>query len=299
MRANSLNKRPTKQSRGEVDDITFSDKDAHHIRHPHCNALVIKAMIANNNVHRMLVDNGSSMDILYYQAFERMELKVSDLKPSPNPIYGFTGDSVIPMWVISLPMTLGEYPRQSYVMTGFLVIDQPSAFNTVLGRPSLRELSAITSIYHLLMKFPTSYGVGEVRGDQQEARQCYHQAVKAASKLRQFHVVDQRPPSDRSIDDTIDLRSLDEESSTGPIEDLVDRPMDDKKPSEVLKIGKKLPEGIRGAISEFLRQNLDVFAWAHLDMEGINQNIMSHSLNIDLSRKPVRQKKWAMDIERY
>ena len=148
-----------------MDDITFSKKDAHHVRHPHCDALVIKAMIANNNVHRMLVDNGSSVDILYYQAFERMRLKVSNLKPSLNPIYSFIGDSVIPLRVISIPMTLGEYPRQSYVMVDFLVISQPSAFNTVLGRPSLRELKAITSIHHLLMKFPMPHRVGEVKGD--------------------------------------------------------------------------------------------------------------------------------------
>ena len=88
-------------------------------------------------------------------------------------------------------MTLGQYPRQSCVMADFLVIDQPSAFNVVLGRPSLRELKAITSIYHLLMKFSTTHGVGEVKRDQQDMRLCYHQAVKAASKLRQIHVVDQ------------------------------------------------------------------------------------------------------------
>ena len=50
-------------------------------------------------------------------------------------------------------------------MADFLVINQPSAFNVVLGRPSLRELRAITSIYHLLMKFPMPRGVGEVKGD--------------------------------------------------------------------------------------------------------------------------------------
>ena len=94
-----------------MDDITFSERDTHHVRHPHCDTLAIKAMIANNNVHRMLVDNESSVDILYYQAFERMGLKVNDLKPSPNPIYGFMGDSVISLGIISLPMTLGEYPR--------------------------------------------------------------------------------------------------------------------------------------------------------------------------------------------
>ena len=89
-----------------MEDITFSEKDARHVRHPHCDALVIKAMIANNNVQRILVDNGNSVDILYFQAFKRMGLKVNDLKPSPNPVFDFTGDSVIPLGVISLPMTL-------------------------------------------------------------------------------------------------------------------------------------------------------------------------------------------------
>ena len=117
-------------------------------------------MMDNNKVHRILVDNGSSMDILYYQAFLKMGLKVSDLKPFPNQVYRFIGDSVMLMGVISLPMTLGDYPRQSCVMANFLVIDQPSAFNTVLSRSFLRVLEALTSFYHLLMKFPTLNGVG-------------------------------------------------------------------------------------------------------------------------------------------
>ena len=165
MNTDSLDKRPTKQHMGDLDDITFSEKDAHHVSHPHCDALVIKAMIANNNVHRILVDNGSSVDILYYKAFERMRLKVNGLKPSSNPIYIFIGDFVIPLGVISLPMTLGEYPRQFCVMADFLAINQPLAFDAVLGKPSLRELKAITSIHHLLMKFSTSHRVGEVKGD--------------------------------------------------------------------------------------------------------------------------------------
>ena len=299
MTTSSLDKRPAKQIRGEVEDITFSEKDARHVRHSHCDTLVIKAMIANNNVHWILVDNGSSVDILYFQAFERMGLKVSNLKPSPNPIYGFTGDSVVPLGVISLPMTLGEYPRQSCVIADFLVIDQSSAFNVILGRPSLRELRAITSIHHLFMKFPMPQGVGKVKGDQQESRQCYHQAVKAASKLRQFHVVNQWPPSEGPFDDIIDPRSRDEEGTTGPIEDLVDFQVSDKEPSKVLKIGKNVPDGTREAISEFLRQNLDVFAWAHSDMERIDPSTMSHRLSVDPNRKLVRLKRRAINTESY
>ena len=62
-------------------------------------------------------------------------------------------------------MTVGDYPRQSCVMSDFLVINQPSAFNVVLDRPSLRALKAITNIYHLLIKFSTPNGVGQVHGN--------------------------------------------------------------------------------------------------------------------------------------
>ena len=123
--------------------------------------------------------------------------------------------------------------------------------------------------------------------------------MKAASKSRQFYVVDQLLLSGGPLDDTIDPRSLDEEGTTGPIEDLVDLSVDDKEPSKVLKNGKNLSEKIREAISEFLRQNLYVFAWAYSDMEEIDPSIMSHRLNIDPSKKPVRQKRRAMDAERY
>ena len=83
-------------------------------------------------------------------------------------------------------------------------------------------------------------------------RQCYHQAVKAALKPRQFNVVDQRLPSEGPLDDTIDPRAPDDKGTTGPIEDLVNLPVDHQEPSKVLKIGKNLPEGVREAISDFL-----------------------------------------------
>ena len=118
-----LDKRPAKQFKRENDNITFRENDAHLVHHLHCDTLVITVMMANNNIHRNLVDNGNSVDILYYQAFQKMGLKVNDLKPSPNPVYEFTGDSVMHIGVIFLPMTVGDYPKQSGVMADFLVID--------------------------------------------------------------------------------------------------------------------------------------------------------------------------------
>ena len=60
-----------------------------------------------------------------------------------------------------------------------------------------------------------------------------------------------------------------------------------------------MSDELREAISIFLRKNLDVFAWKHSDMEGIDPAIMCHRLNLDSDKKPVKQKRRAMDVEWY
>jgi hypothetical protein len=64
-------------------------------------------------------------------------------------------------------------------MVKFLVVEECSTYNVILGRPALNELGAITSTPHLCMKFPTDGGVGVVRGDQKSARLCYNTTLKA------------------------------------------------------------------------------------------------------------------------
>ncbi|GAV80969.1 hypothetical protein CFOL_v3_24428 [Cephalotus follicularis] len=59
----------------------------------------------------------------------------------------------------------------------FLVVDTPSPYNAIVGRPCLNLMDAIVSTRHLLMKFPTRFGVGEVHGDQQIARECYKTTI--------------------------------------------------------------------------------------------------------------------------
>ncbi|GAV76486.1 hypothetical protein CFOL_v3_19960 [Cephalotus follicularis] len=58
----------------------------------------------------------------------------------------------------------------------FLVVDTPNPYNAIVGRPDLNLMEAMVSTRHLLVKFPTRFGVREVRGDQQVARQCYKTA---------------------------------------------------------------------------------------------------------------------------
>ncbi|KAL5756490.1 hypothetical protein ACOSQ2_021236 [Xanthoceras sorbifolium] len=111
-----------------------------------------------------MIDNGSSVNVLYKAAYEEMELKQNHLRPSSEPLYGFTVDSIIPLGLITLPLTLGELARQATTMADFLIIDCPTAYNAVLGRAVLNDLKVITSTKHLTLKFPTPTGVGSVHG---------------------------------------------------------------------------------------------------------------------------------------
>ena len=58
-------------------------------------------------------------------------------------------------------------------MTEFIVVDTPSAYNAIMGRPFLSGIRGVMSIYHNVLKFPIGTKVGEVWGDQQVAHTYY------------------------------------------------------------------------------------------------------------------------------
>ena len=163
--------RSTKNAWRELEDIVFTNLETRWVHHPHVDALVISAKIANNNVHKMLIDNGSSIDIIYLDAYKRMGLTKSDLSPTTSPLYGFTGNHMIPKGTVKLAVIVGDHPKESTVVTEFLIVDCPSAVNGIIRRPLLKALKAITSIYHLTMKFSTVEGTGQVRGSQYNSRE--------------------------------------------------------------------------------------------------------------------------------
>ena len=116
-------------------------------------------------VKRVLVDTGSSVNILYKSSLERMGLSSKDLEPCSQTIYGFSGEGMTPSGMIKLPLTAGTSPLSRTVLASFIVIDCPSAYNVVMGRPILVELRVVVSIHHPMIKLPTAEGVGSLQGD--------------------------------------------------------------------------------------------------------------------------------------
>ncbi|KAK0584600.1 hypothetical protein LWI29_015951 [Acer saccharum] len=115
--------------------IIFTEDDAYNTVQPHHDPMVITVQIANCRVHRILVDTGSSVDILFKGALKKLNLKNPCYNSCTTPLYGFTGDSVMPIGTHILPVIIGEAPLQQNIMTEFIVVDTPSAYNAILGMP--------------------------------------------------------------------------------------------------------------------------------------------------------------------
>ncbi|XP_074374387.1 uncharacterized protein LOC141714787 [Apium graveolens] len=147
--------------------ISFSDDDySPDIIRGHQDALVITAKIGTNTVKKVLVDNGSSVDILYHHALARMDTGERKLDNTHSPLYDFTRNEVKVVGTIDLPVFFGTLPCQIWKVVKFHIVSATSSYNAILGRTTISALQAITSIPHLKMKFSTKFGVGEMCGDQ-------------------------------------------------------------------------------------------------------------------------------------
>ena len=90
--------------------IIFMDEDARRLHHPHDDAIIITLTIANYTTRRVLIDNESSIDILYYPTFQQMRINKELLRPVNMPLIGFGGMKVLLVGTISLLVVIGSYP---------------------------------------------------------------------------------------------------------------------------------------------------------------------------------------------
>ncbi|XP_074374330.1 uncharacterized protein LOC141714711 [Apium graveolens] len=274
--------------------ISFSDDDYRPgLIEGHQDALVITTRVGNNTVKKMLVDNGSSVDVLYHHAFSRMDIGDRRLENSRTPLYGFTGNEVHVVGTIDMPILFGSPPCQIWKMVKFHVISASSSFNAILGRTTITALRAITSISHLKMKFPTDFGVGEMIGDQVTTRECYLTTVSPRKKTEEELEVNQVLDIDpRELIDTSTSNSC------SPLEETEDIEVFEGNPDKTTRIGKNLSSDLKKEITNLIREFSDIFAWAPTDMPGIPETIAQHSLHISRGTRPVRQKQRIFSAEK-
>ncbi|XP_028081084.1 uncharacterized protein LOC114282575 [Camellia sinensis] len=136
--------------------ISFTRKDLEGIQHPHTDALIITMGIGKRfDIKRVLIDQGSAADILYYDLFRKLSLSKQHLTTTVTPLVGFNSQPEWPLGRIVLPVVAGTKTLQ----IEFFVINTPSPYNAILGHPWIHQMEAVPSTYHQLIHFPTEHGV--------------------------------------------------------------------------------------------------------------------------------------------
>ncbi|KAL5840570.1 hypothetical protein ACOSQ4_013178 [Xanthoceras sorbifolium] len=118
---------------------SFSSNEHTDLLNPHHDVLVISLTVANCLIKRILIDNGSSTN----------------------------GKIVLPVYAEGVNLNIR-----------FRILDCPLSYSIIMGRPWIHEMRAIPSTYHQIIRFPTKWGVHEIRGQQKASRDCYQNTLR-------------------------------------------------------------------------------------------------------------------------
>ncbi|XP_075489446.1 uncharacterized protein LOC142528285 [Primulina tabacum] len=179
--------------------ISFGPQDLQGICLPHNDALVIYAKIANCTTRRVFVDSSSSVNVLFQEALDQIDLKNHSLELVETTFFGFAGHTLRSRGEIMLLITMGSGELRKSVMTIFTVVNAPSSYNVILGRQAMNAFKAVASIYHRKIKFPVKGKIGEVRDDQPSFRKCYDETVRVEKKKARLVIAKGREGSARPV----------------------------------------------------------------------------------------------------
>ena len=124
--------------------LSFSDVDKQGTIQPHDDALVVTLRIGGYDVKRVMIDQGSAIEIMYPDLYKGLGLKPENLTTYSSPLVSFEGKMVIPKGKIRLPVKADT----DMVEVDFIVVDAFSPYTAIMGRPWLHSLGAISSILH-------------------------------------------------------------------------------------------------------------------------------------------------------
>ncbi|GJR47554.1 hypothetical protein Tco_1315657 [Tanacetum coccineum] len=214
-----------KQIEELVNEITFPPLSANKGTE---GPLVIEAEIGGHVVHRMYVDRGSSMEVLYEHCFNRLRPEIkSQMVPATTSLTRFSGETI---W------SLGS----------------PSPYNGIIRRPEIREIQAVPSTAHGMLKFPIDDGVVTIRSTILTPNECATITTTSKDSMKKIE------GGQENLKVAIHHDFLDQEVALG---------------------GTLSIEGPT-TLCALLKRNLDIFAWQPSDMTVVPQQIAEHRLNI-------------------
>nr|GEW02576.1 reverse transcriptase domain-containing protein [Tanacetum cinerariifolium] len=253
-------KQKVTQSFERVREITFPQLTASNGTE---GPLVLEAKMGGHVIHRMYIDGGSSMEILYEHCFNRLRPEIkSQIVPATTSLTGFSGETIWPLGQLGLLVTIGDATHSPKAWMDFMVVKSMSPYNGIIGRPGLKAIQAVPSTVHEMLKFPVEGGIETIRSTILIPTECA--SVTTSSVIP---IEERASPANFTVALHPDF------------------------PDQEVVIGGSLSDKGRNELCSVLKKNLDIFAWQPSDMTGVPRSVAEHRLNIQEGYTPVRQKK--------
>ena len=138
-----------KAKKGALPMLGFSDEDKIKTIQPHNDALVVTLRIRGLDVKRVLVDQGSAVEVIYSDLYKGLNLKHEDLTAYDSPLVSFEEKTVARRGQIRLPIQTSS----DMVEVDFIVVDAYSPYTAIMARPWLYALGAVSSTLHQKVKY--------------------------------------------------------------------------------------------------------------------------------------------------
>jgi hypothetical protein len=257
--------------------ITFSQEDLQLKDYPHNDAMVISCVIKGFLVHNVLVDTSSATDIIFAKAFRQMQEPEDKIHEVTHPLYGFRGRQIVALGKITMPVTFGYVHNTRTEQVVFDIVDMEYPYNAIIGRGTLNAFEAILHLAYLCMKIPSEQGPIAVHGSEEADRR----AEGSWTDSKAIHNIDEAKAYQQYKHKREKTASADQPKPMLLCEDIAEQ--------KVL-LGSQLSDEQEKTLLRFLFINKDVFAWTTNDLYGVNRYVIEHSLNVDPSFRPRKQR---------
>nr|GEX14385.1 reverse transcriptase domain-containing protein [Tanacetum cinerariifolium] len=206
--------------------------------------MIIEAEIGGHCIHRMYVDGGSASEILYEHCFNRLHREIKNqLVPAITPLIGFSGEVIWPIGQIQLLVIIGDEEHSASAWMNFVVIRSPSSYNGIIGRPGFRNLQAVLSTAHGMLKIPVEGGIITLKSIMLVPLECAMVSGPEGSLLVTKLMVEER----------------------------IKVAINPKHPEQTIMTGFTLTEEGLNKLCSLLQRNLDIFAWKGKQLIEIKQ----------------------------
>ncbi|GJQ93519.1 reverse transcriptase domain-containing protein [Tanacetum coccineum] len=219
-----------------VNEITFTPLSANKGTE---GPLVIEAEIGGHAIHRMYVDGGSSMEVLYEHCFNRIRPEIkSQMVLATTSLTGFSGETIWTLGQLRLLVTIGDAEHFTKAWMNFMIVRLPSPYNGIIGRLRIREIQAVPSTAHEMRKFLVNGGVVTIRSTILTPNECATITETSKDSIKKIE------GGQKNLKVAMHHDFLDQE----------------------VALGGTLSIKGRTTLCALLKRNLDIFAWQPSDM---------------------------------